>query len=159
LVTDASRAMTVTLCSSSPEACRASDSDASVDAGYRVLFGSGRGAIRARGQAMTDLYEELRNRTALGQRLDAEPHAPGATVAPTVQAGTSATKTNAGSGDPLTQCAFRLLELVDSTGEVTLDRVHGSGSTGCLVSLGGASQCLVQEPERPHQQGRGGRPF
>jgi hypothetical protein len=47
--------------------------DASNEGNYHVVFGSGRGAIRSRRQAVTELYEELRNRTALGQRLDAEP--------------------------------------------------------------------------------------
>ena len=99
-VVESSHTMTVTLCSSSKDACRASDSDASVDTGYRVVLGSGRGAFRSRGQAMTDLYEELRNRTALGQRFDAEAHAPNGTVLSAVQAGKPATKANTGSSDP-----------------------------------------------------------
>ena len=154
--TDTSRAMAVTLCAWGPTACPAPESDASVEGAYRVVFGSGHGAIRSREQAMTDLYEELRNRTALGQRFDAEPHAPGGNVDGESHRGRPAKKTSSGSSDPLTQCAFRLLDLVDSAGEVTIDRVHGGSSTGCLVSLGGASQCLVDEPERAHRPGRAG---
>jgi hypothetical protein len=163
-VTDSSHAMTVTLCARSPEACGAPEAGTS-DGSYRVVFGSGRGGIRSRGQAMTDLYEELRNRTSLGQRLDAEPHTvslPDASGAPRAR---STTKVTPGGSDPIIQCAFRLLDLVDSAGEVTLDRIHGAGSRGCLVSLGGsvgdggASQCLIDEPERPRPRDRGGLSF
>lgn len=160
---DSSHAMTITICSSSPQACPASEADASAEAGYLVVFGSGRGAVRSREQAMTDLYQELRNRTTSGERLDAEPRTPGDSGAPIALGASATTKVSASSGDPLGRCAVRLLAFVDDVGEVDLNIVHGSGSTGCMVSLrhsatgNGSSECLVQEPERPHRAGRRGR--
>jgi hypothetical protein len=158
---DPSHAMTVILCSARPQACEASQTDASAGGSYRVVFGSGHGAIRSRRQAMTDLYEELRNRTASGQRLRAEPHASD-TAVPTAKVGVS--KASAGGSDLVARCAFHLLDLVDSVGEVTLDRVYESGSSGCVLSLGrpvdgGASPCLIEEPERAHRPDRGGFQF
>jgi hypothetical protein len=106
---------------------------------------------------MADLYKELRDRTSSGERLNAQSVAQGDAGA---RAGGGSTKGGGGdSSDPLAQSALHLLDLVDGVGEVTLDVVHGSGSHGCQVSLGrsadgGASRCLVQEPERPHRMGR-----
>ncbi|MGD0678692.1 MAG: hypothetical protein ABSC94_25065 [Polyangiaceae bacterium] len=111
---------------------------------------------------MTDLYRELRDRTALGDRLDAEARAPGTTEGVPAPGSKSARQANTSGGDPIAQCAFELLALVDDVGEVTLDVVHGVGSNGCLVSLGrstkdgGAHQCLVREPEHPQRPGRKG---
>ncbi len=161
---DSSHAMAVTLCSSSPEPCPASDGDASAGATYLVVFGSGRGVVRSREQATTDLYQELRNRMSAGERLDVEPRAPGAAGTPIALTDSWTTKATAASSEPLAQCAVHLLLLVDRVGAVALDVEHGVGSTGCQVSLGhatsdgGTSQCLVQEPERSHSllpQGRG----
>jgi hypothetical protein len=159
-----SRALTVTICSSSPQACPASDADADTSAAgtYRVIFGSGRGAIRSRGQAMADLYKELRDRTTSGERLNAQSIAPGDAGAPASFG--SATRGSADSSDPIAQSALHLLDLVDGVGEVTIDVIHGR-STGCMVSLGrlaadgGAPQCLVKEPERPKGRGKGGLSF
>jgi len=150
-----SRALTITLCSSSGHPCP----DAEADASYLVVFGSGRGAVRSRGQAMADLYKELRDRTASGERLDAESRSPGAGSGSIPVGAGSSTKASASSDDPISQCAFQLLDLVDGVGEVVLDVVHGARSNGCQVSLGrtadgGASRCLVREPERPHRPGR-----
>jgi hypothetical protein len=151
---DASHAFTVMLCSASPDPCPASDPDA----GYRVIFGSGRGVVRTRGQAMADLYKELRDRLTGGERLDAETHAPHDGGTGTAGSGPF---TKPGSGDDeLSQCAFQLLDLVDGVGEVTLDVVHAS--RGCRVGLGrsadgGALRCLVQEADAPHGLGGGGR--
>jgi hypothetical protein len=152
---DTSHALTVTLCSVSSPPCPASEADAS----YRVVFGSGRGAIRSRGQAMADLYKELRDRTASGERLDAEPRAAGDGGTPIAMGGGSSPKASATNDDPIAQCAFQLLDLVDGVGEVSLDVVHASGAHGCRVSLGraadgGISRCLVQDPERPRRPGR-----
>jgi hypothetical protein len=158
---DSSHAMTVTICSASPLACPASAADASADMSYHVVFGSGRGVIRSRGQAMADLYNELRDRTASGERIDAKPRAPGDVGPPALPSRVSTTKASAGSSDAIAKCALQLLDLVDGVGQVTLDVIYGSGSSGCMVSLGrfaadgGASQCLVQEPERPHRPGGG----
>jgi hypothetical protein len=154
-----SHAMTIMLCSTSQPACPASEADASPEARYRVVFGSGHAVIRSRGQAMTDLYTELRDRTSAGERLDAEARASGDAGA-AAMAGDHA-KTGTASSDAFSQCAFHLLALVDGGGEVALDVVHGYGERACLVSLGGpaddagAGQCLVQEPEHPHRPGRG----
>jgi hypothetical protein len=162
MVRNSSHAMTVAICSSSPAPCRALEPDAS-DASYLVVFGSGRGVVRSREQATTDLYQELRNRMAAGERLDVEAYAAGDAGIVTALGDTWTTKANAGSSDPIAQCAVHLFALVDRIGEVTVDVVHGVGSSGCLVSLGqptagGTPPCLVQEPERakgPAGMGRG----
>jgi hypothetical protein len=156
---ESSHAMTVTSCSASPQACSAPEADAAARASYRVVFGSGRAELRSRGQAMADVYQELRDRTASGERLDAEPRA----SADASRGVGSAASTNTGASDPVTEGAFRLLDLVDRVGEVTLDVVHGLGANGCTVSLGrsadgGPSQCLIREPERkqgPDRKGPG----
>lgn len=152
---DLSHAMTVTTCASSPQPCPAPEGDAGANASYRVVFGSGRAVVRSHGQAMTDLYQELRDRTASGGRLDAEPLAGTADAGPIVLESRSPPS---GDGDPITQAAFRLLYVVDRFGGVTIDVVRGIGSRGCTVSLGrsadgGSSQCLVQDPERPQGPG------
>ena len=158
-VADGSHAMSVVLCSWAPDACPAGDAEAAGDGTYRVVFGSGRGAIRSRGQAMADLYKELRDRIQSGQHLDAEVHAPGDGGASLASRGGS-TKPAASDSDPLSQCAFQLLNLVDGVGGVTLDAVHGSGSSGCKVSLGhalgdgGASRCLVRGEQSEHSPGK-----
>jgi hypothetical protein len=162
---DSSHALTVTICSASPLACPTSAADASAEVSYHVVFGSGRGVIRSRGQAMADLYNELRDRTASGERIDANARAPNAAGSPAPPSRVSRTKASAGSSDAIAKCALQLLDLVDGVGEVTLDVIYGSGSSGCMVSLGrfaadgGASQCLVQEPEGPHRPGGGGIRF
>jgi hypothetical protein len=159
---DVSHALVVTLCSASPKACPPSDADASTEGSYHVVFGSGRGALRSRGQAMADLYKELRDRTKSGEQLDAETHAQGeAGWVPPAAGGPSVTPRSSGDdGDPLAACASHLLDLVDGTGEVSLDVVHGFSKTACTVSLGrstsdaGAPLCLVKAPEQPHRPGR-----
>lgn len=157
---DTSHALVVTLCSASPQACPAPEGDASTDGSYHVVFGSGRGAIRSRGQAMADLYKELRDRTKSGEQLDAEPHAPGGGGSPARFGGGLTAKASEDSSDPIAQVASHLLDVVDGVGEVSLDIVHAFGRTGCVVSLGrsavdgGASQCLIKEPERVHRSGR-----
>jgi hypothetical protein len=160
VVHNQSHAMTVSFCSTSQPSCPASEVDASPDARYRVVFGSGHAEIRSRGQAMADLYKELRDRTSAGERLDAEARAPGDAGAAALVS--DRPRAAAESSDALSQCAFHLLDLVDGVGEVTLDVVHTHGVQECMVSLGGsagdggAEQCLIQEPERPKRPGRGG---
>jgi len=153
--------MTITVCSAIPQPCSLSDGDASTSASYRVVFGSGRATIRSRGQVTTDLYNELRDRTTSGEEVDVELHAPGDAGAPAGLGGSlSAQKMPSGS-ESLARCAFRLVDLVDSVGGVTLDATHEFGSSGCSVSLGrlaadtSASQCLIQKPE--HSRRSGGR--
>ncbi len=157
-----SLALTITLCSASSVPCLSPD-DASTDASYRVVYGSGRAEIRSRGQAMTDVYKEVRDRLASGERLEAVPRAPrgagGAFSASTASA--SKASTEEGS-DATTRCAFHMLDLVDGGNEVTLEVAPRFASTGCLVSLGrpqgdaGAPHCLIAEPERPNRGGRKG---
>lgn len=111
---------------------------------------------------MTDVYQELRDRTALGERIDAEVLHLDATAAPAgsrKRADHSTMQADA-NADPLARCAFLLLDLVDQNGEVTLDVVHWSGVNGCTVSMGagagdgGEPQCLIKEPERLHDPRR-----
>jgi len=154
-----SLAMTITLCSSSPTPCDPSAGDASVDASYRVTFGSGRAVVRSRDQAKADLYRELRDHVEGGERLDAEPRILGSGKAPDAYGSPASTNS---SVDPMLKCALQLLDIVDSAGEVSLNVVRGSRGRGCQVSLGGvaadggAGQCLVHAPER--EKGRpGGR--
>jgi hypothetical protein len=61
-------AMTITLCSVKPGDCPSPDDGGSTEPTYRVALGSARGSIRSRRQATTDLYQELRDRTAAGER-------------------------------------------------------------------------------------------
>jgi hypothetical protein len=158
---EVSRAMTVTLCSASPVPCPSTD-DASTGGSYRVVFGSGRAEIRSRGQAMTDLYKELRDRIASGERLDAVPRPPRGAGGAFATSGGSSPKPGGDSADATTQCAFHLLDLVDGVGEVTLEVAPRFAATGCLVLLGrpgadaGVPHCLVPEPERPNRPGRRG---
>jgi hypothetical protein len=158
--------MTITLCSASTDACRASTGDASTDTSYRVVFGSGRAVLRSREQAKTDLYNELRDRTALGDRLDAELRAPGDAMVPAAAERASPGTGGAASSDPLSKCTFQLLDLVDDIGEMSLSVVHAARSGGCMLSVRGppatggdtASHCLLQAPEPPKgQQGRRAR--
>ena len=158
---EASRAMTVTLCSASSTPCPSPD-DASADGSYRVVFGSGRAEIRSRGQAMTDLYKELRDRVAAGDRLVAIPRTPRGAGGAFSASGAAATKPGTDGGDATTQGAFHLLDLVDGVGEVTLEVAPRFAATGCLVSLGrpggdgGVAHCVIPEPERPNRPGRRG---
>jgi len=151
-------ALTITNCSSIPTACPTSGADASADGTYWVAYGSGRGVVRSREQAKADLYQELRNRTASGQRLNAQAHAPGDAQAP-VASNRATSKAGTGDSDPLATCAVQLLDAVDQAGEVAISVVHGSRSRGCLISLGGstdddgAAQCLMKAPEQPKRQG------
>jgi hypothetical protein len=158
--TDSSHAMSIASCSWTPGECPAAEPDASVDTMYHVVFGSGRGVVRTREQAMTDLYRELRDRIDAGERLTVRPR-------PRADMGTGAgwhgrsTSPSTPSSDALAQSAMRLLDAVDGAGELLVDVNHNSRS-GCVVSLeqsvgdGGVSQCLIDEPERQRGRGRGG---
>jgi hypothetical protein len=158
--------MTITLCSATQQ-CLPSDGDASTNVSYRVVFGSGRATIRSRGQVTTDLYNELRDRTTSGEQVDVELHAPGDAGSPPGLAGSSSAQSIPSDSESLTHCAFRLVDLIDGVGQITLDAIHQFGSSGCKVSLGrfaadtGASQCLIQEPERSSRPGsrKGGMQF
>jgi hypothetical protein len=164
---DTSHAMIVSTCASSTKPCSAAVADAALSNQYFVVFGSGRGVVRSRDQALTDLYEELRNRMEAGERLDVRSGASSAsTSSGRREQGQPQTSTaSGGQGETVIRCAFRLLGLVDEVGQVTLDIVHGMGDKACLVSLERsrsteASQCLIQAPERPHRPGgKGGLSF
>jgi hypothetical protein len=146
-------AMIVTNCGWPSSPCAGLEQAAAEDGSYRVLFGAGHASIRSRGQAMSDLYREMRDKTSAGLRLDIEARAPsvGDAAAPPVAA------PHAGRGtasDPISQSAFAVLDLVDSVGEAYVDEVYVSSADQCVISLGrmadgGAMQCLVRAPERP----------
>jgi hypothetical protein len=162
---DSSHAMVVTLCSASPGACSASDADATGGEAYHVVFGSGRGVMRSRGQAMADIYKELRDRTTSGERLAARPRAPGDGGASPSAGGAPPKPAASDDSDALAQSAQRLIDVVDGMGELTLDVAHDAASADCLVSLqrswssGVAVHCLIKAPERQHSHGRGGIGF
>jgi len=155
---EVTQALRITSCSSSSGVCPTGAADASADGTYWVVYGSGRGVVRSHEQAKADLYQELRNRTASGQRLNAQPHTPGDAQAPP-GLGKATTRAGGGDADPLTTCTIQLLDVVDQEGEVSINVVHGSHARGCLVSLGGSVdddgrvQCLMKEPEQPKRQG------
>ena len=156
-------ALTIASCASSPGECSPASADAGADATYRVVFGSGRVVVRLRAQAMTDLYNELRDRTTAGERLDATPHAPQDPKPRAEREERPHSASSAAASDPIAKGAIELLDLVDDIGEVTIDVVHASGLRGCTVSVklpsadGGASQCLIQATEQPHRAGQGRR--
>jgi hypothetical protein len=157
---EATRALMVTLCSASEQPCTSSGGEAAPDGSYRVTFGSGRAEIRSRGQAMADVYKELRDRTTSGEHLNAIPRAARASGGRLSASAGDSTKP-ANDSDPLTQCAFHILDLVDGVGEVAVEVAPRFGGAGCLVQLGrsdrdaGFTQCLVPEPDRPGRDKHG----
>jgi hypothetical protein len=157
---DASHAMSISSCSWVPQDCVTADQDASTDAMYHVVSGSGRGVVRTREQAMTDLYRELRDRIDAGDRLTVRPR-PRADLGGGAGGHVPSTTPSKPSSDAVAQAAMRLLDAVDGAGELLVD-VHHHSRSSCELSLeqpmgdGGVSQCLINEPERPHGRGRGG---
>jgi hypothetical protein len=144
-------AMIVTNCAWPSHPCAGLESAGPDEGSYRVVFGSGHGSVRSRGQAMSDLYRELRDKTSAGQRLDIEarnPIAGGGVVPPSgVHPG--------GGDDPITRASFVVLSLVDNLGEASVDALYNAGADPCVISVGravtdaGTPPCLVREPERP----------
>lgn len=159
----ASHAMRISSCASMPEECPTAEPDASPDAVYHVVFGSGRGVVRSREQAMTDLYREMRDRLDANERLAVQVRPPGDAGANAAWHGRSTTPSTP-SSDALAQAAMRLLDALDGAGELLIDVIHNARSD-CLVSLaqsssdGGAAQCLIHEPEHERGRGRGGLSF
>jgi hypothetical protein len=151
-------ALIITRCGRGVSGCPALDGDASVpEPTYRVVFGSGTGTIRSRGQAWATLYGELRDRTALGEHLDAEPNeirdgAADEDVAPTHDS-------NKGS-DALSAAASQIMRVVDSSGEISIDVLPEWGRAECEVSIGPrgpdgrAGRCLVEAPPRAARPAR-----
>jgi hypothetical protein len=157
-------AVLVTACSIDKRGCLlAQPSGPSDDASYRVAFGGGVGAIRTRGQAMAELYKEIRDRTTNGAHLAAEPHhigdppasAQGAKTAPRPAAGLA--------DDPLVEAAFQLMDAVDHDGEVTIDSLPMRSPSSCQLSMAslesdaGGARCLVNAPPSvviPSRRGR-----
>jgi hypothetical protein len=164
-VVEVSHALIVTVCSSSADACPAAEADGSAGEAYRVVFGSGRGVYRSRGQAMADLYNELRNRTASGEHLVARPRASAGGGNPSSVLGASSSKKQDDDSDALASSAQRLLDMADGFGGLAIDVAHGPGAVDCVLALaraagdGGTSQCLIRAPERPKSRGRGGIGF
>lgn len=160
---DASHALIISSCASAGQECAAADADASANAMYRVVFGSGRGVVRSREQATTDVYRELRDRIDAGERLTVRP-SPHGDAGPGPSWFGRSTTASTPSSDALAQSAMRLLDAVDATGELLVDVDHDSRS-GCMLSVAqpagdaGALQCLIQEPDRPHGRGGGGMRF
>jgi hypothetical protein len=154
-------ALSITRCLSSPTPCLPPEGEGSLSTSYLVVFGSGRGTVRSRAQATADAYNELMHKTSARERLDVEEYIQVDGGAPTPVANGLEVRRSPSDGDPLAACAEEVLDFVDSAGEVTLDVLHESGSTGCMVTLGhlfadgGAPQCLVPEPEHPHSPPRG----
>jgi hypothetical protein len=112
-----------------------------------VATGGGTGLERSREQALSDVYRELRDRTAFGTKLVAVSHHEGhpAATRPSAEAPKTA------GTDPLILASFDILEAVDREGRVTLDVFHGR--TSCKVALAvseldaGGRRCLVDGPE------------
>ena len=158
-------AMTVARCSSSIQLC-SSEGDAAASENYRVAFGSGRGTIRSREQATADFFKELRDRTTSGQRLIAEMASRGDAGTAEIHGVPSAVKSEPSVGnETLLLLAVRLMDFVDSTGEISLDVIHESGSNGCILAVGRfaerrATQCLLEEHQKlVKPTGRGGFEF
>jgi hypothetical protein len=152
-------AMIVTSCGWPSSPCAGLEQGAAEGGSYRVVFGSGHASIRSRGQAMSDLYRELRDKSSAGLRLDIEARAPsvGDAATPAVAAPRASRGT---ASDPISQSAFAVLDLVDSIGEADVDEVYVSSADQCVISLGrvadgGAMQCLVRAPDRPKRQPMG----
>jgi hypothetical protein len=151
-----SHAMIVTNCGWPTHPCGDMDPNAAADSSYRVTFGSGHASFRSRGQAMSDLYREMRDKTSAGQQLDIEARSPTeGHASPPAPVGAVHRGT---SSDLISQSTFVVLDLVDNIGEADIDFVYGTGSDQCVISLGRASDkaadggkgpCLVREPERP----------
>src|ERR1700722_7788716 len=129
-----SHALIVTNCAWPTQPCAGFDANASPDGNYRVTFGSGHASIRSRGQAMSDLYREMRDKTSAGQRLDIEARSPnpGGTSSPAPPG--SVHPGHGTSNDPVTQASFAVLELVDNIGEADVDVVYAGGPDQCVIS-------------------------
>lgn len=147
----AHHAVLVTTCAIDKNGCLlAQPSAAPSDSSYRVVFGGGVGAIRTRGQAMADLYKEIRDWTENGGHLAAETHHLG-DPPPDLEGAKSARRTG-GADDPLVAAAFELMDAVDHDGEVTLDALSQRSPSSCKLSIAspdpdaGASRCLVNAP-------------
>src|SRR5271155_5579106 len=65
-------ALIVTNCGWPSSPCAGLEQAAAEAGTYRVVFGSGPASIRSRGQAMSDLYREMRDKASAGLRLDIE---------------------------------------------------------------------------------------
>ena len=155
-------AVTVTLCSWSPRRVPHAATPRP-RAKAPTESSSARGAARSgrAGRRWPISTRSCTTRTQSGQRLDAEAHAPGdGGAAPSPRDVAPRRRPSATTPIPSSQCAFRLLDLVDGVGGVTLDVLHESGASACKVTLGhavgdgGASRCLVQGPQNEHRPGR-----
>jgi hypothetical protein len=145
-------AVMVTTCAIDKNGCLlAQPSAPPPESSYRVVFGGGVGAIRTRGQAMADLYKEIRDRTESGGHLAAETHHLG-DPPPDFEGAKAAPRSKAAADDPLVEAAFQLMDAVDHDGEVTLDALSQRSASSCKLSIGvpdpdgGAARCLVEAP-------------
>ncbi len=101
---EVSHTIAVTLCSKEKDACQQATALQPMEASYKVVFGSGTGAIRTRRQAMTDLYKEIRERTGWGTQLTAQVHR--LDRASTLTKGPSA-RPSSSEADALAEAAFQ----------------------------------------------------
>jgi hypothetical protein len=130
---------------------------------YVVAFGTSAGSTRSRQQAMTDLYRELRDRTASGSHLAARSQhlAESEGGGPAADDADSKEAKSAG-GDPLVDAAFELMKIVDREGEITIDSAPSNRS--CRVSFvqptpldasAGEDRCFQAEERHEGRPSRG----
>jgi hypothetical protein len=154
----ARRALVITRCLAGGVGCPPLDDDAApAETTYLIAFGSSPGTIRSRGQAWATLHAELRDRTSLGERLDAEPRALGDGG---LLDDEDLPHERKETGDKLSSAASQIMRAVDSRGEVAIVVLPQWGATDCEISMGppapdgGAGRCLVEAPPRPTRPGR-----
>jgi hypothetical protein len=169
---DSPHMVLITACRIDRRGClRAQPSPPPATSAYRVVLGGGGGAVRTRGQAMADLYKEIRDRTEAGEHLAAAPHHVGD---PPPEDAQDAPRAHSHAGDdPIVEAAFELMAEVDRDGELTIDSLPRRAPSGCKLALGsldpdaGSSRCLVEgasssgsgtgtgTENRPGRSGRG----
>jgi hypothetical protein len=126
-----------------------------------VAFGDGAGASRSRGQALADIYKELRDRLAAKEHLDVRPWLRGdAGAVPSL----SLPRVDPKADDPLSVAAVRIINAVDEAGSIAVDIVPAWARAGCRISIQGGSAtagagCLLDEPPREKGLGRAGPSF
>ena len=149
-------ALIITQCREGVPECPSTDGGGpEPEASYRVVFGSGNGTIRSRSQAWATLFGELRDRTSLGEHLDAQPRKirdgrDSDDILPTHEKGR----------DAFSSAATQIMSVVDAAGEIVIDVLSEWGQTECEVSMGlrapdgGVGLCLVEGPPRATRPGR-----
>jgi hypothetical protein len=150
----------VVQCARDVDSCtRPGASEPAPGEGYLVAAGSGRGTLRTREQALTDVYQELRDRTQFGSHLVVRPlrlPVPEAGMLPT---GGEGSPGKPRGGEPLIAAAFRAMATVDAEGGVTVDEDHAPGNCRVTIAEGdadaGVSSCAFEDES--HSRGIGPR--